>query len=232
MTQAVIFDFGDTLVDYPLRDTEGQLAYIIGFVEGMVAANVITLDRFENAASFAKQLNTENADHSTWPFVERVRSDSFFGHGLTVSDAERLERAICDGVFTDAKVLPDAQPAVLELKRRGVKTGVVSNLPWGTSSAIWANEFARHGFGPGVIDEVVCCVDAGYRKPHPAAIIECLKRLQCDPAQSVYVGDRPSDVYAGKAAGCRAVLVQRRDDSYTDKADLIIHDLRDLMSHL
>lgn len=232
MTQAVVFDFGDTLVDYPLRDIDGQIAYIIRFIESAVDAKIVSLDRFGSAANFARQLNCENADNSTWPFVDRLRSDKFFGPRLSVPDAERLERAICEGVFADARVLPDARPALIELKNRGLKTGIVSNLPWGTSSAIWSEEFARHGFGQDLIDQVVCCVDAGYRKPHPAALLGCLERLQCYPADAIYVGDRPSDVYAGKAAGCHAVLVQRRDDSRTDKADMVIHDLRDLVRYL
>jgi FMN phosphatase YigB (HAD superfamily) len=198
----------------------------------MVASKVVTLDRFESTERFAEQLNTENEDHTTWQFVERLRSESFFGQSLSLSDAERMEREICKGVFAKAKVLSDAHPALCELKQRGLKTGIVSNLPWGTSSAIWADEFTRHGFGADVIDRVVCCVDAGFRKPHPAAIIECLGRLECEPAKSIYVGDRPSDIYAGKSAGCRTVLVNRREDSYTDKADVIIHDLRDLVSYL
>lgn len=129
-------------------------------------------------------------------------------------------------------MLPDARPVVEELKMRGLKTGIVSNLPWGTSSKIWNNEFARHGFGAEVIDHAVCCVDAGFRKPHPAAIIECLRRLNCEPSRALYVGDRPSDVQAGKAAGCRTALVARRPDSHTDEADMIVHDLRDLLTQL
>ena len=54
MTQSVLFDFGDTLVDYPLRDTAGQLSYIITFIEQMASAKVVSLDRFEASASSAK----------------------------------------------------------------------------------------------------------------------------------------------------------------------------------
>lgn len=232
MAQAVIFDFGDTLVDYPLRDMNGQLAYIIGFIEGVAASKIVSLESFGSASEFANRLNTENSDNSTWSFVERVRSDRFFGPSLSEASASEMERRICEGVFSDAKLLPDALPAVRDLKSRGIKTGIVSNLPWGTSSAIWKAEFSRHGFGPELMDDAVCCVDAGYRKPHPAAITACLKNLSCDPRHSLYVGDRPSDVMAGKAAGCRTILIKRREDSYTDKADVIIDDLNQLKDHL
>jgi FMN phosphatase YigB (HAD superfamily) len=228
MVECVIFDFGDTLVDYPLRDRDGQISYIVEFIEKMAAVKAVSLKGFESAVSFANRLNFEKPDNSTWPFVERVRSDSFFGSQFSLADAIRLERAICDGVFSSAKELPDARPALLDLRERGIRTGIVSNLPWGTSSAIWCEEFARRGFGSELIDQVVCCVDVGYRKPHPAAVMECVRRLNCNPSQSVYVGDRPSDILAGKLAGVRTILIHRRDDSHTDEADSVIYDLRDL----
>jgi HAD superfamily hydrolase (TIGR01662 family) len=232
MTQAVLFDFGDTLVDYPLRDHRGQIEYIVEFFKEMAAANLVDLARFSNIEDLANALNTENADHSTWPFVERLRSDSFFSLDLSLQAAKELERRICDGVFKRAELLPDALPTLIELKKRGIKTGIVSNLPWGTSSTIWSAEFARHGFGADLIDEVVCCVDAGYRKPHPAAILECLNRLGCSPDRSIFVGDRHSDAQAGRAAGCRTALVRRRDDSASDECDFMVEDLRDLATFL
>jgi len=229
---AVLFDFGDTLVDYPLRDTQGQLSYVESFIQKLSDDGVVSLSNFTSAHEFAKRLNTEKPDDTTWPFIERLRSDSFFGPDFALAIAERLEREICKGVFAQASLLPDALPTLIELKQRGVKTGIVSNLPWGTSSTIWREEFARHGFGSDIIDGVVCCVDAGYRKPHPAPIVSCLQKLMCPADSAIYVGDRPSDVYAGKAAGCRAAIIKRRDDSYTDHSDLILEDLRDLLAHV
>jgi HAD superfamily hydrolase (TIGR01662 family) len=232
MTEAVLFDFGDTLVDYPLRDHQGQIAYIIAFFKEMATEKLISLDRFNNIEELAISLNTERDDHATWPFVERLQSERFFGNELSTHAAQELERRICDGVFSRAELLPDALPTLNELKRRGIKTGIVSNLPWGTSSTIWSAEFARHGFGTDLIDQVVCCVDAGYRKPHPAAIVECLNRLGCSPARSIFVGDRHSDAQAGKAAGCRTALVRRRDDSQSDHSDVMLNDLRELSEYL
>jgi FMN phosphatase YigB (HAD superfamily) len=153
---AVLFDFGDTLVDYPLRDTKGQLSYIESFITRLADDGIVSLSKFNTVQAFAEQLNSENLDDSTWPFTERLRSDKFFGPDFDLATAERLEREICDGVFAQAKILPDALPTLIELKKRGIKTGIVSNLPWGTSSKIWVEEFARHGFSSDIIDVVVC----------------------------------------------------------------------------
>ena len=45
------------------------------------------------------------------------------------------------------------------------------------------------------------------RKPAPGLLLEAAAALDLDLAASVIVGDKPSDVAAGHAAGCRAALL-------------------------
>ncbi|HEY0715133.1 MAG TPA: HAD family hydrolase [Polyangia bacterium] len=49
--------------------------------------------------------------------------------------------------------------------------------------------------------------DCGCRKPAPGLLHEAARALDIDLGESVMVGDRPSDVAAGKAAGCRTIQV-------------------------
>jgi D-glycero-D-manno-heptose 1,7-bisphosphate phosphatase len=50
---------------------------------------------------------------------------------------------------------------------------------------------------------IVC----GCRKPAPGMLLNSAARLDLDLGKSWMVGDAPSDVQAGQAAGCRTVLV-------------------------
>ena len=43
--------------------------------------------------------------------------------------------------------------------------------------------------------------DTQMHKPHPAPLLECLKRLRLQPEDALYVGDAPSDGKAAEAAG-------------------------------
>ena len=51
-------------------------------------------------------------------------------------------------------------------------------------------------------------VDCECRKPRPGMLLEASRQWNVDLASSVMVGDRLSDVAAGKRAGCRAGLVK------------------------
>lgn len=207
--KAVVMDFGNTLVDYPLIDWNSQIEFIKGFLSKY--SERLPTNCEHSADELAVQLNTEKADGSVWHFIERVRSSSFFGAAFKFKAAREFEIAICEAVFDQATLFQDSIEFVMGLRSSGYLTGIVSNLPWGTSSAIWRSEFHRHGFSSGLIDHIVCCVDVGYRKPNPAPLLECIARLDCTPSEVIFVGDAiVSDVQAALAAGCLPVLLDRR----------------------
>jgi D-glycero-D-manno-heptose 1,7-bisphosphate phosphatase len=63
-----------------------------------------------------------------------------------------------------------------------------------------------------VLEVLTCCHDTAdgcaCRKPRPGLLLEAARRWGLDLGRSFMVGDRWSDVAAGRAAGCRTVLVE------------------------
>jgi pyrophosphatase PpaX len=53
----------------------------------------------------------------------------------------------------------------------------------------------------GEFDAIVTCEDTDRHKPDPAPVLRGLELLDADPGTTVYVGDSPYDVRAGRAAG-------------------------------
>lgn len=47
----------------------------------------------------------------------------------------------------------------------------------------------------------------GCRKPLPGLLLEAAEKLKLDLASSFMVGDKATDILAGKAAGCRSILI-------------------------
>jgi D-glycero-D-manno-heptose 1,7-bisphosphate phosphatase len=54
------------------------------------------------------------------------------------------------------------------------------------------------------LDEDNCCC----RKPKPGMILDAAKEYTIDLSRSYRIGDRWRDIEAGKAAGCKTILVQ------------------------
>jgi D-glycero-D-manno-heptose 1,7-bisphosphate phosphatase len=62
------------------------------------------------------------------------------------------------------------------------------------------------------VDAVKACFHrqadhCGCRKPKPGMILEAAGELGIDLMKSFMVGDRSSDVEAGRAAGCRTIFI-------------------------
>jgi D-glycero-D-manno-heptose 1,7-bisphosphate phosphatase len=68
------------------------------------------------------------------------------------------------------------------------------------------------------------------RKPKPGMLLEAARRHAIDLNQSWMIGDSLKDVEAGKAAGCRTVLVNATETS--DQADEQVTDMAALRSSI
>ena len=68
--------------------------------------------------------------------------------------------------------------------------------------------------------------DHPWRKPHPGMLLKAAQDLGLDLARSWMVGDGDGDMAAGRAAGCRTVLVSRNGEApgptFADAAQAIL----------
>ena len=109
-----------------------------------------------------------------------------------------------------------AEQCVRDLRRAGLKVGVISNQSGVGRGMITVaqveqvNRKVEEIFGP--FDVVLYCPHAPgdgctCRKPMPGMIHAAARRLAIQPAQCAVVGDKQSDVDAATAAGARAFFV-------------------------
>jgi putative hydrolase of the HAD superfamily len=122
---------------------------------------------------------------------------------------------------------PDSAPALRELRERGLALVVVSN--WDCSLR---DVLARAGLGP-LLDGVVTSAEAGARKPAPALFEAALRVAGCDAADALHAGDSLAhDVEGARAAGIRAVLVDRGGAAEAPPDVQVIARLEDLAAVL
>lgn len=127
----------------------------------------------------------------------------------------RAGRPFAPTSLHEAKFLPGVAEAIEALRGAGFRIIVVTNqpdvatglLPRETVEAIHAR--MRASFP---IDDIKVCYhtdedDCPCRKPKPGLLVEAARQWSLDLARSVMVGDRWRDIEAGKAAGCKTVLV-------------------------
>lgn len=143
--------------------------------------------------------------------------------GVLIADTHLLQSP--DAV----QLLPGAVQAVVNLKRAGFVVPVVTNQPVIARGLATQEEIAginryirelltREGEGETVDRFYVCPhhpnatlpafrMRCQCRKPAPGLLLKAAKDFDIDMCQSYMIGDRPSDIVAGYAAGCKTILV-------------------------
>jgi len=86
-------------------------------------------------------------------------------------------------------------------------------------------EIADVAFCPHLPAELVEGPACSCRKPLPGMLIESAQRLGIDLSRSIMIGDKPSDIAAGRAAGVRQCILIG-EDAARSGADAAFPDLR------
>ncbi|HJP01437.1 MAG TPA: HAD-IA family hydrolase [Planctomycetota bacterium] len=93
---------------------------------------------------------------------------------------------------------PGVDAALLELARGGATLGIVSSK---NSATAWRGleccGLAQH------FEVLIGSDDVSQHKPHPAPVLAAMVRLDARAATTVFIGDSPQDLEAGRRAGVR-----------------------------
>ncbi len=200
--RAVLFD-----VDFTLARPGPELG-----PEGYVRAGArhgLTLDpsRYEVGrqaalAALERHPELEHDDEIWFTFTERIvrgmGGSPPASHDCAVEITRGWER------HENFELYEDVMPVLDELRRAGLKIGLVSN------SARDVHAFARHHALE--IDAGISSFHHGKTKPHASIFRAVLDLLEVSPAEAAMVGDTiEADIEGALALGMQAVLVDRLD---------------------
>jgi putative hydrolase of the HAD superfamily len=153
----------------------------------------------------------ESADEASYrAWIDAIEGSILVRLGVGATDLPVAIRRVTDLQVEAAcyRVYPDVKPALHELRRLGLRLGIVSNFAWDLPRLV-----EDLGLAPLVVD-VVTSARLGFRKPGPEVFHLAAARLKADPVESCFVGDDPTcDVEGATKAGLRAVWLDRRRPS-------------------
>jgi putative hydrolase of the HAD superfamily len=122
---------------------------------------------------------------------------------------------------------PDAVPALEALRERGLALVVVSN--WDISLG---EVLERCGLAP-LLDGAISSAETGHRKPDPGIFGPALELAGCAAEEALHVGDTEAeDVEGARAAGIRALLIDRGGEPGPAGAGGRIASLTEIVEHL
>jgi putative hydrolase of the HAD superfamily len=100
----------------------------------------------------------------------------------------------------------DVLPALNEVRKRGLITGLISNVDQDITSLL-----DNLGLTPW-LQVVVTSLNSGVNKPSPEIFQEAARRAGIQPHEAIYVGDQYQiDVVGANQAGMKGILLDRAD---------------------
>ncbi len=220
MLSAVLFDLDGTLLDC-IVPIEG---IFIGTVERL-GINVTETGKKDVAENLRKILLQGHSPFDGLRMLWRV------GHYLGMVPHKRAAmivfayRSFRDAFFA-SPLFPGASEVLETLKGRGMALGIVTTRSYKEASYV----LKRHSIDL-YFDVIVSRDLVGRGKPHPDPVVYALRKMGVCPDQAVMVGDMPTDIEAGKAAGTKTIglTIGIFNDALRESgADLIAESLLDV----
>jgi putative hydrolase of the HAD superfamily len=200
----ILFDFDDTLIDWPTA--------IDRAIDGGLEAAGLPVDRLARNSLWEEirlytwvRRDGRVIDRAHWkllfePQVPWQRAFPFEAKTAVAAGTQRFRDLL------DVPLFPDAVVA-LEALRSRYPIALLSNSP---IAKHWAAKL-------GILDQFcsITLADDPYRKPHPRAFHDACEAAGVALEQAIYVGDSfANDIEGAVEAGLRAVWVDRFGDGH------------------
>jgi putative hydrolase of the HAD superfamily len=218
LIRAIVFDLDNTLTDFMKMKEDAITAAIDGMIDAGLDVPRATLEARIDAIYKAKGLEYQQVFDEL--LLELLGEIDPKIHASGIVAYRKVRSAMV--------LYPHVQMTMLELAKRGIRLGVVSDAP---RAQVWQRLCSlslQH-----VFDAVVTFDDTQTRKPDPAPFREVLRRLGAQPSESLMVGDwAERDVVGGRSLGMKTVFARYGDTFGTQEsgADYDVEDVFQLVA--
>ncbi len=215
--KAVAFDLGHTIISYgnPLNWQElygDALANVLRAIDEEVDPNKIG-----NGGAVLLTYNTRVNSREY-----EIDSDTIFRKLFGewgVSDLSKLnaaKEAFYSFFQNNAIVYDDTIDVLLTLRKRGYKTGILTDVAYGMDREYAIRDIAAISE---YFDVVLTSTDVGFRKPNTKGYLRLSEELNTMTGNCVFVGDEEKDIIGANSAGMTSVLIDRNglDRDYGQK---------------
>jgi HAD superfamily hydrolase (TIGR01549 family) len=227
--KAVLFDMGNTLVKYDYGSPEEVFQRVL-FSLGISRSLDDMKKAFLNAEKEAEDINLLAS-------MGKIKSDEFWHQWdslvmkhLGIAEHEELAKSFTHSKwmeFVDSTLYPEVKEVLLELKRRGLKLGLISNgYEEEIDLALEKADLEKETF------DIIVGVDTIKKvKPNPDTFMYAISKLHVKPEETIFAGDDVEADYKGaQNAGIQALLLDRTGRSRSDLRT--IKSLKEILSQI
>ena len=233
MKRGILFDLDNTLYDYNPAHKKGMQGAYKLFKKHFK----ISLKKFMRLFKFSRleihqELSGTASSHNRTLYFQRLIEKTH--KTIEPKLVLRLEDAYWRAFFTKMKLKKGVIKTLKELKKRGFKILIVSDL----TTRIQLKKLIKLKIKD-YIDFLVTSEEAGSEKPHSIMFLLAMNKIKVSPEEAIMVGDsKKSDMSGANAVGMDTILITKKREKFKKeiedytKPNYIIKEIPDLLDIL
>lgn len=225
MFKAVVFDIGQTLVDYKIPMNWSKL-YRPAFEHITEKYNyTFSEEHYQNVGRVLTKYNTRIYPRDYEISSAEIFTEILNGTSIDLGDMEQIKESFYNYFKQECSLFSDVEQTIKTLSENGILLGTLSDVAYGMD-----NVYALEDIAPIIkyIDYPFTSNDTGYRKSCTKGLEILSEKMQTDISDIVFVGDEEKDMLCARNAGAYAVLINR-DGVFKDYGqDKVIYNLAEL----
>ncbi|MDH5733706.1 MAG: HAD family hydrolase [Candidatus Bathyarchaeota archaeon] len=227
--RAVLFDMGNTLVKYDSGLPEEVFQRVLVSL-GISRSLDDVKKAFLNAGKEAEDIDLLAS-------MGKIKRDEFWHQWdslvlkhLGIAEHEELAKSFTHSKwmnFVDSTLYPEVKAVLLELKRRGLKVGLISNgYEEEIDLVLERADLEKETF------DIIIGVDTIKKvKPNPDIFKYAISKLDVKPEETMFIGDNVEADYEGaENVGIHALLIDRTEKQQSDLKT--IKNLKEILSQI
>ena len=224
--RAVVFDIGQTLVEYALPLNWSGL-YRPAFEEIEKRHGLrLTEAAYVHIGQVLTKYNTRITPRDREVSSDEIFSEILSGTGIPAELKDAVKEEFYGYFRRDAHVYPEAAEALKALREKHIVTATLSDVAYGMD-----NKYALEDIRPLLeyIDYPCTSNDTLWRKSSSQSLLVLADRMGIPADGIAFVGDEIKDMRCAKGAGAAAVLINRTGEPKDYGQDEEITDLREIL---
>jgi N-acetyl-D-muramate 6-phosphate phosphatase len=151
------------------------------------------------------------------------------GEGKFETLKQELLKLYSEQLVVNTAPFEGIEALLIELENKQIAWGVVTNKPRVYTVPILEMLGLHHR-----CQSIVCPEDVQNTKPDPEPLFKACEQIQCEPANTVYIGDHSRDIEAGRRAGMITIAttygyIAADDNVQSWKADFCVDHAHEIL---
>lgn len=206
MLKAIVFDIGQTLVEYkkPLNWSELYRPAFKSISEKY--DYTFSESHYQLAYRILTKYNTRVNPRDYEVSSNRIFYEILSAMDIPLKDIEQVKYHFYLYFKQDASVFPEVEETLKKLSDKGILLGTLSDVAYGMD-----NVYALEDIDAVIkyIDYPFTSNDVGYRKPCAKGLKLLSEKMRTDIKEMAFVGDEEKDIVCAANAGIYSILINR-----------------------